>query len=131
MIGMNGTPPVPVVGTRTVWRKCVGGPHDGRLVETPARQETMRVPNERPPISLPRPLTAAHLLADSTMYELCVLRFPTARVEVWHPAGTEIVATVARLAAGYVAEADLRLIMAKVATLEQENAELRTWLMAR
>jgi hypothetical protein len=58
-------------------------------------------------------------------YELCVLGFPKGRVVVWHPAGTEIGATVARLATGYVPETDLRLILTKVAMLERDNESLR------
>jgi hypothetical protein len=117
---------VPIIGDK-VTRVCVGGPWDGRAVPTPAIQDTMRVPNARPPEKAPGagPLDAAALLADSTTYELCILRFPTARVEVWHPAGTEIVATVARLAHCYVPAADLRLVMAKVALLEAECQRLR------
>lgn len=116
---------IPIVGTQTT-RKCVGGPWDGRLATTPATQATMPVPNARPPVGLgPGPLTAEALLADSTTYELCTLRFPNARIEVWQPAGTGISLTVARMAAGYVPEADLRLVMVKVALLEAENAQLR------
>jgi hypothetical protein len=124
-------PEVPIVGTQTT-RKCVGGPWDGRVVETPATQETMSVPNARPPVGLaPGPLTAEKLLADSTTYELCVLRFPTSRVEVWHPMGTGIALTVARMATGYVPETDLRLILTKVAMLERENESLRAVLAGR
>jgi hypothetical protein len=121
---------LPIIGTR-VARRCIGGPYDGRVVQTPPGQDWLKVPNARPPVAMTGPATAQKLLDDSTRYELCILRFPDARIEVWHPVGTAIVATVARMASGYVPEADLRLIMAKVALLEDDKATLRAALDAR
>ena len=114
----------PIIGTQTT-RKCIGGPFDGRVVETPSTQTVMRVPNLHPlstVIDWNPPETERD---DWTTYQLCILRFPGARVEVWHPEGAAIAVTVARLAHCYVPESDLRLILAKVRMLETENERLR------